>query len=161
MIFKDKPEDMDVSVWASEEASFSLPILYEVLHRVSDLRGMSMGSTVSTWPGPPVRRWEWRTGWQSSQRAWTRVHGASRAFSCAQAASSPHQTTCPTQHCPSRWTENKKNTNIKFYHINVWDKCFCVQEKFEKLTLPDAFSDHFLRKGGGRRNAAPPSDRIC
>ena len=35
-------------------------------------------------------------------------------------------------------------------------KCCCVQENFEKLTLSGAFSDHFLRKGGGRGTAAPP-----
>ena len=35
-------------------------------------------------------------------------------------------------------------------------KCFCVQENFEKLTLSGAFSDHFLRKRGGRGTAAPP-----
>ena len=41
-------------------------------------------------------------------------------------------------------------------------KCCCVQENFEKLTLSGAFSDHFLRKGGGARDRRPPpSDRLC
>ena len=35
-------------------------------------------------------------------------------------------------------------------------KCCCVQENFEKLTLSGAFSDHFLRKGGGARDRRPP-----
>ena len=34
-------------------------------------------------------------------------------------------------------------------------KCCCVQENFEKLTLSGAFSDHFLRKGGGARDRRP------
>ena len=35
-------------------------------------------------------------------------------------------------------------------------KCCCVQENFEKLTLSGAFSDHFLRKGGGGRGTSGP-----
>ena len=35
-------------------------------------------------------------------------------------------------------------------------KCCSVQENFEKSTLSGAFSDHFLRKGGGEGPQPPP-----